>query len=160
MRETSLFTRPLLRVRAHFTGHRSALIEIDFAVMPKGTKVGSAETSGISAWTKTAKVSVVLPDGSPKRYFLKVNWLLSVESLLFVKRLVLRSARQGRVHELWPRVNFTLHLPSMLWFQAWFRKQPHGESIITANHTYTSSWETSTIWIFLQLQNQTTLRVR
>ena len=54
-------------------GHRSARIDADFAVMPRGTKVVSAESSGISAWTKTAKVCVVLLDGSPKRYFLKVN---------------------------------------------------------------------------------------
>ena len=82
--------------------------------MPKGTKVVSAESWGISAWTKTAKVSVILPDENPKRYFLKVNLLYSVESLLSIKRLVLRSVRQGRVHEHWPRVNFILHLPSML----------------------------------------------
>lgn len=37
----------------------------------------SAESSGISAWTKTAKVSVILPDGSPKRYFLKVQYTCS-----------------------------------------------------------------------------------
>lgn len=52
---------------------RSAYIDTDFAVFPRGTKVASAASCGISAWTKTAKVSVVLPDGSPKRYFLKVN---------------------------------------------------------------------------------------
>ncbi|KAK3941810.1 Fructosamine kinase-domain-containing protein [Diplogelasinospora grovesii] len=40
-------------------------------VLPEGTKVLSAEPSGTSAWTKTAKVSVLLPDGNPKRYFLK-----------------------------------------------------------------------------------------
>ncbi|ROW06754.1 hypothetical protein VMCG_04188 [Cytospora schulzeri] len=39
--------------------------------MPTGTKVISAESSGISAWTKTAKVSVILPDESRTRYFLK-----------------------------------------------------------------------------------------
>ncbi|KAG8169541.1 hypothetical protein KVR01_000286 [Diaporthe batatas] len=40
-------------------------------VMPRGTKVIASESSGISAWTKTAKVSVILPDGSATRYFLK-----------------------------------------------------------------------------------------
>lgn len=41
--------------------------------MPSGTTIVSAESCGVSAWTKTAKVSVILPDGSPKRYFLKVG---------------------------------------------------------------------------------------
>ena len=72
-REISLFTKPLLMVRMHSTGYRLAEIDTNFAVMPRGTKIISAESCGISAWTKTAKVSVVLPDGSPKRYFLKVN---------------------------------------------------------------------------------------
>ncbi|CAN8101749.1 unnamed protein product [Discula destructiva] len=40
-------------------------------VMPKGTRILSAESSGISAWTRTAKVSVILSDGSPARFFLK-----------------------------------------------------------------------------------------
>lgn len=39
--------------------------------MPKGTKVIASESSGISAWTRTAKVSVILPDGTATRYFLK-----------------------------------------------------------------------------------------
>lgn len=39
--------------------------------MPTGTKILSAESSGISALTKTAKVSVILPDGTPSRFFLK-----------------------------------------------------------------------------------------
>ena len=72
-REISPFTRPLLGVRMRSEGDRSARIDTDFAVMPRGTKVVSAESCGISAWTKTAKVCVVLPDGSRKRYFLKVN---------------------------------------------------------------------------------------
>jgi protein-ribulosamine 3-kinase len=42
-------------------------------VMPKGTKVLSAESYGNSAWTITGRVSVLLPDGTPKRYFLKVR---------------------------------------------------------------------------------------
>jgi hypothetical protein len=40
--------------------------------MPEGARVLSAEAFGLSAWTKTAKVSVVFPDGSRKRYFIKV----------------------------------------------------------------------------------------
>ena len=52
--------------------HQSAHIDADFAVMPRGTKIVSAESWGISAWTKTAMVCVVLLDGSRKRYFLKV----------------------------------------------------------------------------------------
>ncbi|KAI4194512.1 MAG: hypothetical protein LQ348_002625 [Seirophora lacunosa] len=40
-------------------------------VMPRGTKIVSAESCGISAWTKTAKISVILEDGTRKRYFLK-----------------------------------------------------------------------------------------
>lgn len=47
--------------------HKSVLL-----VMPTGTKVVSAESWGISAWTKTAKVTVALPDESLKRYFLKL----------------------------------------------------------------------------------------
>ncbi|KAH8802638.1 Fructosamine kinase-domain-containing protein [Xylogone sp. PMI_703] len=39
--------------------------------MPEGTKVVSAEYFGVSAWAKTAKVSVILPDGAKKNYFLK-----------------------------------------------------------------------------------------
>ncbi|KAK1516551.1 hypothetical protein CABS01_06518 [Colletotrichum abscissum] len=40
--------------------------------MPIGTKVLSAESWGISAWTKTAKICVILPGDTPKRYFLKL----------------------------------------------------------------------------------------
>jgi hypothetical protein len=43
------------------------------AVMPKRTTVISAESCGVSNWCRAAKVSVILPDGSPKRYFLKVS---------------------------------------------------------------------------------------
>ncbi|OQV02733.1 hypothetical protein CLAIMM_07878 [Cladophialophora immunda] len=53
-------------VEGNFLVHKAVA-----AVMPPGTKVVSAETSGISAWTKTAKVSAILPNGNPKRYFLK-----------------------------------------------------------------------------------------
>jgi protein-ribulosamine 3-kinase len=41
-------------------------------VLPEGTKVELAEPYGNSAWTITGRVSVILPDGIPKRYFLKV----------------------------------------------------------------------------------------
>ncbi|KAI1076865.1 Fructosamine kinase-domain-containing protein [Whalleya microplaca] len=40
-------------------------------VMPRGTVVISAEHWGLSAWTKTAKVCVNLPDGDLTNYFLK-----------------------------------------------------------------------------------------
>ena len=57
-----------LGIEGNFPLHKAVV-----AVMPSGTKVVSSEFCGVSAWTKTAKVSVVLPDGSPKRYFLKVK---------------------------------------------------------------------------------------
>ncbi|KFA66676.1 hypothetical protein S40285_09199 [Stachybotrys chlorohalonatus IBT 40285] len=41
------------------------------AVLPEGAKVVAGERAGTSAWTKTAKVTVELADGSTKRYFLK-----------------------------------------------------------------------------------------
>lgn len=41
--------------------------------MPEGTIVVSAKKSGISAWTRTAEVLVILADGSSKSYFLKVH---------------------------------------------------------------------------------------
>jgi hypothetical protein len=42
-------------------------------VMTSGRKVVSAEYYGVSASATAAKVSVILPDGNPKRYFLKVR---------------------------------------------------------------------------------------
>ncbi|KAI0478377.1 Fructosamine kinase-domain-containing protein [Xylariaceae sp. FL0804] len=39
--------------------------------LPNGAKIISAEFSGISAWTQTARVSVILSNGDPKHYFLK-----------------------------------------------------------------------------------------
>ncbi|KAL8801182.1 MAG: hypothetical protein Q9182_004630 [Xanthomendoza sp. 2 TL-2023] len=39
--------------------------------MPKGTQIVSAESHGISAWTKTARITAVLGDGTRKRFFLK-----------------------------------------------------------------------------------------
>lgn len=44
----------------------------DAKVMPKGTKVVSAEAYAYSAWTITGRISAILPDGTPKKYFLKV----------------------------------------------------------------------------------------
>lgn len=43
-----------------------------YSVLPNGARVVAAERSGISAWTKTAKISALLHDGSPKEYFFKV----------------------------------------------------------------------------------------
>src|SRR6266550_2014702 len=101
--------------------------------MPKGTKAISAESCGISAWTKTAKVSVILPDGSPKRYFLKVIYLRSLSEFLFAEMLVPRSVRQGRAPALWPRANSTLRPLSTLWYQDLARNQLDGASIVMAN---------------------------
>lgn len=47
------------------------------AVLPEGAKVVAGERAGTSAWTKTAKVTVELADGSTKRYFLKVGFASS-----------------------------------------------------------------------------------
>ena len=55
------------------TSYPSAETDTTFIAMPRGTKVLSAESCGISAWTKTAKVSVILPGGDSKRYFIKVE---------------------------------------------------------------------------------------
>ena len=44
---------------------------LTISVLPKGTKVVSADSYGTSSWTKTAKLSVILSSGSAKRYFLK-----------------------------------------------------------------------------------------
>ncbi|KAJ5740558.1 hypothetical protein N7493_000430 [Penicillium malachiteum] len=41
--------------------------------MPSDTTVVSANSWGASAWTKTAKISVLLSDGTPKNYFLKIR---------------------------------------------------------------------------------------
>ena len=51
-------------------------------VMPVGARVISAESHGTSGWTKTAKVSVMMPDGSPKMYFLKCARGGSAQSLV------------------------------------------------------------------------------
>jgi hypothetical protein len=54
-------------IEGNFPLHKAVV-----AVMPSGTKIVSSEFCGVSAWTKTAKISIILPDGNPKRYFLKV----------------------------------------------------------------------------------------
>jgi len=57
-----------LDIKGNFPLHK-AVIE----VILSRTKVVSSELCGVSAWTKTAKVSVILLDGSTKNYFLKVR---------------------------------------------------------------------------------------
>ena len=69
--------RPLSKVRPYSEGALAHESDNTFAVMPRGTKVISAESCGISAWTKTGKISVRLADGIVKRYFLKVRQLSS-----------------------------------------------------------------------------------
>ncbi len=64
-------------VEIHLTGYEEDGTKTTSTVMPGGTKVVSAESWSMSAWTETAKVSLILPDGSPKGYFLKVNILSS-----------------------------------------------------------------------------------
>ncbi|KAL9003318.1 MAG: hypothetical protein Q9188_003794 [Gyalolechia gomerana] len=64
-------------------------IEGDFAVheavskvLPEEIKIVSAESYGTSSWTKTAKLSAILPGGSPKNYFLKCTKGLSARALV------------------------------------------------------------------------------
>ncbi|KAL8726241.1 MAG: hypothetical protein Q9166_006829 [cf. Caloplaca sp. 2 TL-2023] len=52
-------------------GGNFALDEGVIEVLPEGSRVLEASSFGISAWTRTARISVQLPDGSPKLYFLK-----------------------------------------------------------------------------------------
>lgn len=42
-------------------------------ILPQGTRVIEASSYGTSAWTRTARVDVELPDGTQKSYFLKVG---------------------------------------------------------------------------------------
>lgn len=67
--------------------------------MPTGTKVISAESWGISAWTKTAKVTVALQDESLKRYFLKVFVYDLQNTAVFTDSSLHSSQREGG-HEL------------------------------------------------------------
>ena len=61
-----------LGIDGNFPLHKAVV-----AQMPSGTKIVSSEFSGVSAWTKTAKISAILADGSKKRYFLKVHFPLA-----------------------------------------------------------------------------------
>jgi fructosamine-3-kinase len=50
-------------------------IEVDKAVvklLPKDSKIVSAAGHGASLWTRSARIDVELPDGTPKSYFMKV----------------------------------------------------------------------------------------
>ena len=47
----------------------SAPFALDF---PSGSKVGSAIPHGASFWTRTARINLILEDGSPHSFFLKV----------------------------------------------------------------------------------------
>ncbi|KAI4643359.1 uncharacterized protein J4E79_011300 [Alternaria viburni] len=56
----------------------SLLYDGDFKVddnvlvkFPKGTKIISAHRFGVSSWTVTARLHLVMPDGTEERYFLK-----------------------------------------------------------------------------------------
>ena len=46
-------------------------VNVIFVALPPGEKLVAAHSCGISAWIKTARLSVIDPEGSPKRYFLK-----------------------------------------------------------------------------------------
>jgi hypothetical protein len=68
--------------------------------MPKGTKVVSAEPAGNSAWTTTGKITVTLPDGTSKGYFLKVGTIFCcVTCSLVPDNLVVRAWRRGVGHD-------------------------------------------------------------
>ncbi|KAI1737548.1 Fructosamine kinase-domain-containing protein [Xylaria scruposa] len=47
------------------------LDEAIIEVLPEGIKVVSAESWGLSAWTKIAKIDTILRDGTSKKYFVK-----------------------------------------------------------------------------------------
>ncbi|KAI9715531.1 MAG: hypothetical protein M1828_000783 [Chrysothrix sp. TS-e1954] len=70
----------LLNNKSAAASHSLAGVKGDFPideavleVLPQGITNVSAEAYGFSQWTITARISLVLPDGSRKRYFLKVN---------------------------------------------------------------------------------------
>ncbi|KAL8827721.1 MAG: hypothetical protein Q9170_006898 [Blastenia crenularia] len=87
-------------------------------VLPKGTIIVSAESHGTSSWTKTAKLSVILPVGSPKKYFLKCvkgqgaqalvegeyNSASAIEAV--VPELVPKPAGWGQYHDGESQVHF------------------------------------------------------
>ena len=116
--------------------------------MPQGTNIISAESCGVSAWTKTAKVTVELPDGSLKRYFLKVSGQLQRSPQLNDKDSVL----PGRALELCAKGSFTLPTLSTSWFPDSYPSRQHGASTRIAEPMYTSFLGISTTWTSPQLQ--------
>lgn len=63
--------------------------------MPNGAKATASESWGISAWTQTAKVTAILPDGTEERYFSKVGTLPDVLDV-DVLTLAVRYGQDGR----------------------------------------------------------------
>ena len=65
-------------------------------MLPNGTRVLSADSFGSSAWTVTARVNVILEDGTPKSYFLKVCIIIqsSLKHLLNTHMYVLVRCRK------------------------------------------------------------------
>ncbi|KAL8781303.1 MAG: hypothetical protein Q9213_006078 [Squamulea squamosa] len=49
-------------------------------VLPAGSRVVEASSFGNSAWTRTAYFAILLPDGSSKQYFLKVQLCLTTKT--------------------------------------------------------------------------------
>lgn len=66
--------------------------------MPEGTTVISAEAWGLSAWTRTAKISTKLSGGKPQRYFLKVR-LMSGNLRIHQSQLPLQPKQDGYLLE-------------------------------------------------------------
>ena len=58
-----------------FHGKTRSSADSHLAVLPKGSRLVLAERSGVSTWSKTGKLSIVLADGRKKRYFIKVMFL-------------------------------------------------------------------------------------
>lgn len=76
--------------------------------MPTGTKVVSAEPYGYSAWTITARISVILPDGRPKKYFLKVGSRSDSSSMSSTARVSSSAQIIGVILRIDP-IDFHLH---------------------------------------------------
>jgi hypothetical protein len=51
-----------------------------YAEFSEGTRILRASSYGTSLWTRTARVTTILPDGEKKDYFLKVQSLKSQEA--------------------------------------------------------------------------------
>jgi len=124
--------------------------------MPQGTNIISAESCGVSAWTKTAKVTAQLPDGSLKRYFLKVSGQIQRPGQLSDKDSVL----PGRAPELCAKANFTLPMLSTSWFLDSYPSRRDGANTRMAGLMCTSFLGISTIWTSPQLQILSTLSRR